>query len=72
MVRWVLIGFIAGCPIGLILMNRWLQSFAYKTGVSWWIFAATGFLVILIAIATVSMESWRAARRNPVETLRYE
>lgn len=72
MVRWVLVGFAVACPVANYLMNRWLQSFAYKTSVSWWIFLITGLLVILVAVITVSWESYRAARRNPVETLRYE
>jgi putative ABC transport system permease protein len=53
-------------------MTRWLESFAYKTAVSWWIFVVAGLLVLIIALLTVSWESIRAARRNPVETLRYE
>ncbi len=72
MVRWVLAGFIVAIPVAYYIMNRWLQAFAYKTSVSWWIFLASGALVIFVAIATVSWESFRAARRNPVETLRYE
>jgi len=72
MVRWVLLGFVVACPVASYLMNLWLRSFAYKTAISWWIFLATGALVVLIAVVTVSWESFRAARRNPVETLRYE
>ncbi|MFA5816791.1 MAG: FtsX-like permease family protein [Bacteroidales bacterium] len=72
MVRWVLIGFVIACPVANYVMTRWLQSFAYKTSVSWWIFLVTGAVVVLIAILTVSWESFKAARRNPVETLRYE
>ena len=72
MVRWVLIGFVMACPVAIYIMTRWLQSFAYKTAISWWIFLASGALVILVAILTVSWESFKAARRNPVETLRYE
>ncbi len=72
MVRWVLIGFVIACPFASYIMNRWLQSFAYKTAVSWWIFVIAGVLVVLVAVLTVSWESFKAARRNPVETLRYE
>jgi putative ABC transport system permease protein len=72
MVRWVLIGFVIACPVASYIMNRWLQSFAYKTAVSWWIFVISGVLVVLVAVLTVSWESFKAARRNPVETLRYE
>jgi putative ABC transport system permease protein len=72
MVRWVLVGFILACPVADYVMVRWLQSFAYKTPVSWWIFGIAGLMVILVAVITVTWESYRAARRNPVETLRYE
>ncbi|NQU88627.1 MAG: hypothetical protein HQ541_23025 [Mariniphaga sp.] len=53
-------------------MNKWLEGFAYKTSLSWWIFALAGVLALGIALLTVSWQSWRAAIRNPVETLRYE
>jgi len=53
-------------------MNKWLESFAYKTSLSWWIFALAGVLTLGIALLTVSWQSWRAATRNPVEALRYE
>jgi putative ABC transport system permease protein len=51
---------------------EWLKNFAYKTGLSWWIFALAGLLVFLVALLTVSWQSWRAAAWNPVEGLRYE
>ena len=72
LVRWVLIGFIIACPVANYIMVKWLQSFACKTVVSWWIFLASGAMVIFVAVLTVSWESFRAARRNPVETLRSE
>ncbi len=69
---WVLIAFIIACPLAWIVMNKWLQNFAYKTELSWWIFALAGLLAILVALLTVSWQSWRAANKNPVESLRYE
>lgn len=53
-------------------MSKWLENFAYKTELSWWIFALAGALALGIALLTVSWQSWRAATRNPVEALRYE
>jgi len=53
-------------------MHKWLQSYAYKTEISWWIFALAGLMALLVALITVSWQSWRAAIRNPVEALRYE
>ncbi len=70
--KWVLIAFVIGCPIAWYGMNRWLENFAYKTQLSWWIFVLAGAIAVVIALVTVSWQSWRAASRNPVEALRYE
>jgi ABC-type antimicrobial peptide transport system permease subunit len=72
LVKWVVIAFIISSPIAYYVMHQWLENFAYKTSLSWWIFAAAGILVLAIALLTVSWQSWRAATRNPVEALRYE
>jgi putative ABC transport system permease protein len=71
-VKWVAIAFVVACPIAYYAMNKWLENFAYKTSLSWWIFALAGLLALGIALLTVSWQSWRAATRNPVEALRYE
>ena len=70
--QWVTIAFILAIPLALFAMNKWLENFAYKTDLSWWIFALSGLLVLGIALLTVSWQSWKAATRNPVEALRYE
>ena len=71
-VKWVAIAFVIATPIAYYAMNKWLQNFAYKTSLSWWIFALAGLLALGIALLTVSWQSWKAATRNPVEALRYE
>ncbi len=71
-VKWVAIAFIVATPIAYYAMNKWLENFAYKTALSWWIFALAGVLALGIALLTVSWQSWKAATRNPVEALRYE
>ena len=71
-VKWVAIAFVIASPIAYYAMNKWLENFAYKTTLSWWIFALAGALALGIALLTVSWQSWRAATRNPVEALRYE
>ena len=71
-VKWVFIAFIISTPVAWYAMNKWLQAFAYKTEMSWWIFGLSGILALIIAIMTVSWQSWMAATRNPVEALRYE
>lgn len=70
--KMVLIAFVPACPISWYIMNQWLQNFAYKTEFSWWIFALAGLIAMCIALLTVSVQSWRAATQNPVESLRYE
>ena len=70
--KWVLVAFIIACPIAWIIMDKWLENFAYKTEISWWIFALSGFLSVGISFLTISWQSWRAATSNPVESLRYE
>jgi putative ABC transport system permease protein len=52
--------------------KSWLDSFAYKTPLSWWIFGLSGIIALGIAILTVSLQTWRVATKNPVEALRYE
>ncbi len=71
-VKWVAIAFIIATPIAWYAMHLWLENFAYKTNLSWWIFALAGVLALGIALLTVSFQSWKAATRNPVEALRYE
>ena len=69
---WVLMSIIIGIPISYYIMLHWQKQFAYKSGLSWWIFVLAGISAILIALITVSFQSWRAATRNPVEALRHE
>jgi putative ABC transport system permease protein len=71
-VKWVGIAFLIACPIAWFAMHKWLQSYAYKTEMSWWLFALAGTIALGIALLTVSWQSWMAATRNPVEALRYE
>jgi putative ABC transport system permease protein len=71
-VIWVLIAFMIATPLSYYAMGKWLESFAYKTELSWWVFAIAGLIGLGIALLTVSWQSWKAATRNPVEALRYE
>ena len=70
--RWILIANLISWPIAYYVMNRWLQSFAYRTSLQVWIFALAAGLALLIALATVSYQSIKAASANPVDSLRYE
>jgi putative ABC transport system permease protein len=68
----VIVAFIIAAPVGWYVMHGWLKNFAYKTGISWWIFLLTGLIAGVIAVLTVSWQSWKAATINPVESLRVE
>jgi len=70
--KWVLISNIFAWPIGYYLMTKWLEDFAYKVSISWWMFALAALLSIVIALVTISYQSIKAATRNPIESLRYE
>jgi putative ABC transport system permease protein len=71
-IKLVAIAFIIACPIAWIIMHKWLQNFAYRTELSWWVFGLSGVIALAIAILTVSMRAWKAATRNPINALRYE
>lgn len=71
-VKWIIIAFIIAIPISWYSMHKWLENFAFKTNMSWWVFILAGIMAMAIAIITVSWQSWKAATRNPVEALRYE
>jgi putative ABC transport system permease protein len=59
-------------PVGFCLSRRWLQSFAYRAGIVWWIFVVSGFSVLAITVLTVGFQAVKAAGSDPVKTLRYE
>ena len=71
-VKWILIAFVVAVPVSYYLMNRWLENFAYRIDLGWWVFAVSGCIALAISLLTVSWQSFTAARRNPVEALRHE
>lgn len=70
--KLVLIAALIAFPVAWWAMNKWLQDFAYRINLSWWIFIAAGLLTIVIALATISFQAIRAAIANPVDSLRSE
>jgi putative ABC transport system permease protein len=70
--KWIIISGFLACPVAYYLMNMWLQDFAYRIEISWWIFVLSGSIALLIALATVSFQAVKAAMANPVEALKYE
>jgi putative ABC transport system permease protein len=71
-IKWIMVSFVLATPFAYFAMNKWLENYAYKTALHWWIFAASGLLAIIISLLTVSVNSLKTATRNPVEALRYE
>jgi len=68
----VLIAFIISIPVTFWAMNKWLQDYAYRINIAWWVFALAGTVALLIALITVSFQSIKAAMANPVKSLRTE
>jgi len=71
-IKWIAVAFVIASPIVYYAMTRWLESFAFRTSLSWWIFALSGIISLGIVLLTVSWLSYRAAHRNPIESLKYE
>jgi putative ABC transport system permease protein len=71
-VKLVLLANLLAWPIGYFAMNAWLQNFAYRINIGWWVFALSGGLALLIALLTISVQALKAALANPAEALRYE
>ncbi|MFQ6115155.1 MAG: ABC transporter permease, partial [bacterium] len=71
-VKLVLLANLLAWPVAWYAMNRWLQNFAYRIEISWWVFALAGGVALVIALLTVSTQAVRAALANPAEALRYE
>jgi putative ABC transport system permease protein len=69
---WIIFAFCIAVPASWYAMHKWLQHFAYRTGISWWVFLAALLISVAIAFITIAWQTYRAARMNPVEALRYE
>ncbi|KPK85020.1 MAG: hypothetical protein AMS27_08490 [Bacteroides sp. SM23_62_1] len=71
-IKWMAVAFVISCPVAWYVMQKWLQGFAYHIRLSLWMFILAGVVAMIIVLLTVSWQSWRAARLNPAESLRYE
>ena len=71
-VKLVLLSNLIAWPVAWFVMNKWLQNFAYRIDIGWWVFVLAGGLALGIALVTVSTQAIKAAIANPVESLRYE
>lgn len=72
LLKWILISFIIAAPVGYWVINKWLNNFAYKTTISFWLLIASGLLALSVALLTVSWAALKAAKTNPAEVLRKE
>jgi putative ABC transport system permease protein len=70
--KLVMIAALIAFPVAWWAMNKWLQNFAYRINISWWIFIMAGVVALLIALITVSLKAIKAAIANPVKNLRTE
>jgi len=71
-VKLVLLAIVIASPLAWWAMNKWLEDFAYKTSIEWWVFVVAGLFAVFIALSTVSFQSIKAALVNPVKSLRSE
>ena len=69
---FLLLALIFAIPPAYFLSDKWLQNFAFRIEISWWMFILAGGIAQIIALATVSVQAIKAATANPVESLRYE
>ena len=71
-VKLVLIAFAIAAPLAYYFLQKWLQDFAYRTDLSWWIFVSSGIFGLMITLITIGYQSYQSASRNPVDSLRDE
>jgi putative ABC transport system permease protein len=71
-IKLVFIAILISLPLGWFLMNKWLQQFAYRVNIQWWVLVLAGFIAIFIAFITISFQSVKAAIANPADSLRSE
>lgn len=71
-IKWIVMAFIIATPVAYYAMYKWLENFAYKSNLNWWVFALAGVIAIVISLLAVSWQSFRAATVNPVEALKNE
>jgi len=71
-IKLVLIAIVIAIPVAWYIMNSWLQDFAYRTTIQWWVFMLAGAIAVVIALCTISFQSVKAALMDPVKSLRTE
>jgi putative ABC transport system permease protein len=70
--KLIIIAIVIASPIAWLVLSKWLEDFAYRVNISWWIFVVAGALALMIAMLTVSFQAIKAAIANPIKSLRTE
>jgi putative ABC transport system permease protein len=71
-IKLVVVSLVLASPVAWYFMNKWLESFAYRIHIAWWMFAVAAILAMMLALVTVSFQAVKAALSNPVQNLRTE
>ena len=70
--KWILVSVLISLPLTFFLMSKWLENFPYRIRLSAWLLLLGGVIAMLIAFITIGLQSQKAARTNPADSLRYE
>jgi putative ABC transport system permease protein len=71
-IKLIAIALVIASPLAWYCMHNWLQAYAWRIDITWWVFVLTGFFAILVAVTTISLQAIKAALMNPVNALRNE
>jgi putative ABC transport system permease protein len=71
-IKWIIVANVIAFPISWFIMNKWLQTFAYRMDLNIWLFLLSGLFALSVAILTVIIQTFKAAMANPVKSLKYE
>ena len=71
-IKLVLVSVVIATPVAWFFMSKWLQDFAYRISIGWWVFILAGIIAVVIAFATVGFQALKAAIANPIKSLRTE
>jgi len=70
--KWVIIAILAGTPVAIIIMKKWLMTFAFHTSISWWLVVLAGFVLLSISLSTIIFHIAKVSATNPINVLKYE
>ena len=72
MLKWFVIAFLISSLATSLIMKKWLENYTFRTDLNWWIFILGALFILAITLLTVSVQTWKAATKNPVDSLKYE